>query len=308
MRIIYAGTPDFAVPALQAVHAAGYEIVQVLSQPDRPAGRGRMLQASPVKQKAIELDIPIWQPNTLKTAEAENYLEALDADLMLVIAYGLILPQSILDLPTYGCWNIHASLLPRWRGAAPIQRAIEAGDEYTGNCIMQMSAGLDTGPVIAGSKRKITADDTAASLHDSLATDGAKLLNECLKQLQIQQKPLAATQQIDTYATYASKLDKAEAELDLTASAELLERRIRAFNPWPMCWMELAGKRTRILQADVVPEHHPRQHLSTGKISHDNDSLFIGCGNGVLAIQQLQPAGSKPMPVKAWLNAYAKNL
>lgn len=303
MRIIYAGTPEFAVPALQKLHADGHDIALVLTQPDRPAGRGRKLQASPVKRAAMALNLEIMQPESLKSTDIQDQLEDLNPDLMVVTAYGLLLPQAVLDIPRHGCWNIHASILPRWRGAAPIQRAIETGDEVTGNSIMQMEAGLDTGPVIANSRLPITMEDTAASLHDQLAQDGADILLKCLDTLEKHGK-ITAKSQDNSQAIYADKLNKAEAELNFEYPADVLERRIRAFNPWPVCWTELNGKRTRILSATVMPH----LHLAPGAVTVSENHLIIGCSKGALAINKLQPAGSKPMTTKAWLNAHGKDL
>lgn len=237
MKIIFAGTPDFAVASLRAA-AQRHEVVAVYTQPDRPAGRGRGLTASPVKLQAIARGIPVFQPQTLRSPEALATLRALDADLMVVVAYGLILPKAVLAAPTYGCWNVHASLLPRWRGAAPIQRAIEAGDTETGVCLMQMEAGLDTGPVLLSQRVEIGEQETGGQLHDRLAALGAQVLSDGLGLLRAGVRPVAQPQPAEG-VTYAHKLDKAQARLDWAQPAQELARRVRAFNPgrWPRrCW------------------------------------------------------------------------
>ncbi len=231
MRIVFAGTPEFAVPCLRAA-ARHQEVVAVYTQPDRPAGRGRGLMASPVKLEAIERGIPVFQPETLRDPAAQEQLRALQPDLMVVVAYGLILPRAVLEIPTHGCWNVHASLLPRWRGAAPIQRAIEAGDAETGVCLMQMEAGLDTGPVLLSQKTPISDSDTGGQLHDRLAELGAQVLADGLGLLRAGLKPVPQPQP-EAGVTYAHKLDKAQARLDWNEDATALARRVRAFNPWP---------------------------------------------------------------------------
>ncbi|MEA5666277.1 methionyl-tRNA formyltransferase, partial [Stenotrophomonas sp. MH1] len=232
MRIVFAGTPEFAVASLGAA-ARHHEVVAVYTQPDRPAGRGRGLMPSPVKLDAIARGIPVFQPETLKTPEAQAQLRALQPDLMIVVAYGLILPKAVLAIPTHGCWNVHASLLPRWRGAAPIQRAIEAGDAETGVCLMQMEAGLDTGPVLLHQATAISDSDTGGQLHDRLAQLGAQVLSDGLGLLRAGIKPIPRPQP-DAGVTYAHKLDKAQARLDWSQDAAALARRVRAFNPWPV--------------------------------------------------------------------------
>jgi len=245
LRIVFAGTPGFAVPALERLIREGFKPVAVLTQPDRRAGRGRRLQSSPVKLAALEAGIAVHQPVSLKDADFCVWLRDLCPDLLVVVAYGQILPLDVLQVPAYGCWNIHASLLPRWRGAAPIQRAIEAGDEETGVCIMQMDAGLDTGAVLARCSTAILPDDTGGSLHDRLAGLGANALLNCVRSLQAGAVPIPVAQEKNG-VTYAAKLEKAEAELEWTADAGTLARRVRAFNPWPMAWCDMAGERTRI--------------------------------------------------------------
>src|SRR5690606_24034061 len=254
MRIVFAGTPEFAVPCLRAA-AQRNEVVAVYTQPDRPAGRGRTLAPSPVKREALLRGIEVLQPENFKTPLSREALAALKPDLLVVVAYGLILPQAVLDIPTHGCWNVHASLLPRWRGAAPIQRAIEAGDGETGVCLMQMEKGLDTGPVLLARATPISATDTGGSLHDTLAALGAEVLAEGLALLRAGNLP-AAQPQPDQGVTYAHKLDKAEARLDWSQPATVLADKVRAFDPWPVAEAELAGERLRIHAAVALPLQH----------------------------------------------------
>ena len=251
MRIVFAGTPDFAVPCLQAA-ARHNEVVAVYTQPDRPAGRGRGLTASPVKQAALERGLPVYQPLSLRDPAAQAELAALQPDLLVVVAYGLILPQAVLDIPTHGCWNVHASLLPRWRGAAPIQRAIQAGDSHSGVCLMQMEAGLDTGPVLLEQSLELAADETGGSLHDKLAALGAQVLADGLGLLRAGLRPVARPQPAEG-VEYAHKLDKAEARLQWSEDAQVLERQVRAFNPWPVAEAQLQGERVRIHAAQAIP-------------------------------------------------------
>jgi methionyl-tRNA formyltransferase len=302
LRILFAGTPEFAVPALKALIDAGLPPVTVLTQPDRPAGRGRKLQPSPVKACAQKQGIEVLQPETLRGSGILAALQRLEADLMVVAAYGLILPQDILDLPRFGCWNIHASLLPRWRGAAPIQRAIEAGDEETGVCIMQMEAGLDTGPVYARRCTRIRDDETGGSLHDRLASMGADALLACVKQL-IEQRLPAPEPQNHALATYAHKLDKAEARIDWTLPAVQLERRVRAFNPWPVAWCELRGERLRVWRARAIETGStlgpPGQVIAAGA-----GGIDISAGQGGLRLLEVQRPGGRRMPAADFLRAH----
>lgn len=300
LRIVFAGTPDFAVPPLQSLVTADFLPVAVLTQPDRRAGRGLKMQASPIKQTAESAGIAIHQPDSLKTAEFQQWLNKIEPDLMIVVAYGLILPQAVLDIPRYGCWNIHASLLPRWRGAAPIQRAIEAGDKESGICIMQMDAGLDTGAVLARQSIPLAVDETGGSLHDKLADLGAKTLLQCLHQLQDNQTPGAAPQPTEGI-TYAHKLDKAEAQIDWQESATKLEQRIRAFNPWPVCWCDVAGERTRIWLASAEAPAKPGVAHAGTVISADAGGIVVACGSGQLRITQLQRPGGKPQSAREYL-------
>ena len=292
MKLIFSGTPDFAALALQAIIAAGHEVALVLTQPDRPAGRGMTLQASPVKKLALEKNIEVFQPLSLKDAAAQAKIAAVGAEVMVVAAYGLILPQVVLDMPRLGCLNIHASLLPRWRGAAPIQRALLAGDAATGVCIMQMEAGLDTGPVLLRGAFPIAPDDTATTLHDRLAGLGAKLIVEVLGKL-----PLPATPQPGEGVTYAHKIEKIEAVIDWSKSAAELDRHLRAFNPFPGAQALLGGQTIKLWRATPV--------AGSGEIGQilavDRSTIVVACGEGALAISELQKAGGKRLPVQQFL-------
>ena len=299
MRIVFAGTPDFAVPCLRAA-AARNEVVAVYTQPDRPAGRGRGLTPSPVKREAIARGIPVLQPENFKAQVSRDALAALQPDVMVVVAYGLILPQSVLDIPAHGCWNVHASLLPRWRGAAPIQRAIQAGDTETGVCLMQMERGLDTGPVLLSQSVPVGEGDTGGQLHDRLAELGAQVLSDGLGLLRAGILPVARAQP-DEGATYAHKLDKAEARLDWTQPAVALARTVRAFNPWPMAEVQLAGERVRIHGAVALPLDHraaPGTVLLAGR-----DGIDVACGEGALRIRVLQREGGRAITAADYLNA-----
>ncbi len=299
MRIIFAGTPAFAVPCLRAA-ARHNEVVAVYTQPDRPAGRGRALTASPVKLEALQRGIEVLQPETLKKQVSRDALRALQPDIMIVVAYGLILPQSILDIPKYGCWNVHASMLPRWRGAAPIQRAIEAGDTDTGVCLMQMEKGLDTGPVLLSQSLAIGEHETGGQLHDRLSELGAQVLADGLGLLRVGIVPVARAQP-DAGVTYAHKLDKHEAKLDWSQPAIALANKVRAFNPWPVAEAELAGDRVRIHGAVALQVAHdkaPGTVLAAGR-----DGIDIACGNGALRIRTLQREGGKAITAADYLNA-----
>jgi len=299
MRIVFAGTPEFAVPSLRAA-ANKAEIVAVYTQPDRPAGRGRGLQASPVKVAALERGFTVLQPETLKSLVSREALAALKPDLMVVVAYGLILPQTILDIPEHGCWNVHASLLPRWRGAAPIQRAIEAGDAETGVCLMRMQKGLDTGPVLLRQATPIGARETGGQLHDRLADIGAQVLADGLGLMRAGLLPVAAPQPEDG-VTYAHKLEKAEARLDWRQPAELLARKVRAFHPWPMAEGDLSGERVRIHAAEALPLRHD---ATPGTVLHGGrEGIDIACGEGALRILTLQRPGGRAITVADYLNA-----
>lgn len=306
MRILYAGTPAFAVPALRQLLTDEHQVPAVLTQPDRPAGRGRKLQASPVKQLAVEHGIPVLQPETLRDEPIQAQLTELQPDLLVVTAYGLLLPQAVLDLPRHGCWNIHASLLPRWRGAAPIQRAIEAGDPVTGITIMQMDQGLDTGDMLLQTELPIGPEDTSASLHDKLSLAGADALLQCVRALADGQPPVPQPQD-HGQATYAHRLNKAEAEIDWQQPAEVIARQVRAFNPWPVSWCHLGGKRTRIWRARAVEQAAP-EGQPAGHLFHQDGHLMAVCDAGLLEVESLQPEGSRIMAARDWLNAHAAQL
>ncbi|MEZ5437744.1 MAG: methionyl-tRNA formyltransferase [Lysobacteraceae bacterium] len=301
MRLVFAGTPEFAVPSLEAALSSGFDVPAVYTQPDRPAGRGRQLTASPVKQRALRAGIEVRQPTSLRDPGAQQALRELQPDLLVVIAYGLILPQAVLEIPPNGGWNLHASLLPRWRGAAPIQRAIEAGDRETGVCLMQMEAGLDTGPVLLSQRTPILEDDTAGTLHDRLAKLSAEVLADGLKLLRAGIRPQARPQP-EEGVEYARKLDKAEARLDWTSSAIELARKVRAFSPWPVAELDLAGQRLRVHAAkamDAVPgSAEPGTVIAAGR-----DGIDVVCADGVLRLLQVQKPGGRPVSAGDFLNA-----
>jgi len=308
MKIIFAGTPEFARVALERLHAAGFDIPLVMTQPDRPAGRGMKLQASPVKQFALDHQIPVAQPHSLRldgkypdeAAAAREAIAAAQADAMVVAAYGLILPQWVLDAPRLGCFNIHASLLPRWRGAAPIHRAIEAGDAQTGVTIMQMDAGLDTGDMLLTERLPIAANDTTGQLHDRLATLGGRLMVEALELAAC--GGLKPVKQPDDGVTYAHKIEKAEAAMDWQLPAQVMARRVRAFNPFPGAATALAGDAIKVWTADAEaagaaqPAAVPGQVLSVAV-----DGIRVQTGDGVLVLTELQRAGGKRLPVADFL-------
>jgi methionyl-tRNA formyltransferase len=289
MRIVFAGTPEFAAQHLQALLDAKRDVVAVYTQPDRPAGRGHKLMPSPVKQLALQHGIPVYQPQTLRDPAAQTELAALQADLMVVVAYGLILPQAVLDLPRLGCINSHASLLPRWRGAAPIQRAIEAGDAESGVTVMQMEAGLDTGPMLLKVSTPIADDDTGGSLHDRLAELGSNAVVEAVAALEA--GTLVGEVQDDSLATYAHKLNKDEARIDWSRSAIELERLVRAFHPWPICHSQLDEAAVKIHAArPAAGQGAPGQILDASK-----DGLHVACGTGSLLLTRLQLPNGKPL-------------
>lgn len=306
LRIIYAGTPDFSVAALQALIASSHDVIAVFTQPDRPAGRGRDLHMSPVKQEALKHDIPVYQPVTLRDEAAQQELRALDADLMVVTAYGLLLPAEVLQAPRLGCINIHASLLPRWRGAAPIQRAIQAGDTKTGITIMQMDEGLDTGDILAVAECEISARDTGSSLHDKLMTLGADTLISALPG--IAARTVKIVKQDDADACYASKLNKAEARVNWSQSAAEIERLIRAFNAWPVAYCEYDKRgrpsKLRLWQAEVVTGVPPAAGVDAGQVIAESAAgIDVLTGEGVLRITQLQAEGKRRMSTADFLNA-----
>jgi methionyl-tRNA formyltransferase len=303
LRLVFAGTPAFALPGLRACMASGAEVAAVYTQPDRPAGRGRTLAMSPVKQAALDAGISVEQPETLKDAAAQQRLRDYAPDLLVVIAYGLILPKAVLAMPRLGCWNVHASLLPRWRGAAPIQRAILAGDAETGVCLMQMQAGLETGPVLLSARTKIESNDTGGSLHDRLAGLGAQVLAEGLQRAARGEVPDAIPQSGEG-VTYAHKLDKAEAKLDFSSSAIELERKVRAFDPWPVAEAEIAGERVRIWSAEARDSGlGTRDSAKPGEIvAALKQGIDIACGEGVLRILKLQRAGGRVISAADYLN------
>lgn len=300
IRVVFAGTPDFSVPCLEACRASGAEVVAVYTQPDRPAGRGRKLTPSPVKQAAVAAGIPVEQPESLKSAEAQAALAGYRPDLMVVVAYGLILPRKVLAIPRLGCWNVHASLLPRWRGAAPIQRAILAGDTESGVDLMQMETGLDTGPVLLERRTPIARDDTGGSLHDRLAVLGAEVLAEGLSRV-MAGETLPSRTQADEGVAYAHKLDKAEARLDFSHPAIELERQVRAFDPWPVAEGEINGELLRIWAARAIEGH---AHAAPGTvIGMTRDGIDVACGVGTLRITALQRAGGKRITAADYINA-----
>ncbi|SDD67705.1 methionyl-tRNA formyltransferase [Aquimonas voraii] len=300
LRLVFAGTPEFSVPPLQRLLSGPDVLMAVYTQPDRPAGRGRQLQPSPVKQCALAGGIEVRQPLNFKDPEERARLAALEPDLMIVVAYGLILPQKVLDIPRFGCWNLHASLLPRWRGAAPIQRAIEAGDAETGVDLMQMERGLDTGPVLLERRTPIHADDTGGSLHDRLAVIGAELLVEGLARLRAGEA-LPPQPQPEQGVTYAHKLDKAEARLDFSQPAVVLERRVRAFNPWPISDCELGGERLRVHAAQALDQQCMAAPGSV--VAASAAGIDIACGAGLLRLTRVQREGGRAQPVADYLNA-----
>ena len=298
LKIIFAGTPDFAARHLDALLASEHQVVGVFTQPDRPAGRGNKLTPSPVKTLAQSRDIPVFQPKSLRPVENQQLVADLEADVMVVVAYGLILPQSVLTMPRLGCINVHGSLLPRWRGAAPIQRALWAGDSETGVTIMQMDVGLDTGDMLHKLSCPITAQDTSATLYDKLAQLGPLGLLETLSQLA--EGRAQPEKQDDAQANYAEKLSKEEARLDWQLSAVQLERCIRAFNPWPVSYFLIEDQPVKVWQATVLP-HVAKQ---PGEIlAADKHGIQVATAEGVLNLQLLQPAGKKAMSAQDLLNS-----
>ncbi|HEY8025491.1 MAG TPA: methionyl-tRNA formyltransferase [Burkholderiaceae bacterium] len=309
MRVVFAGTPEFAAVALKALHEAGFEIPLVLTQPDRPAGRGMQLHASAVKQYAMAHNFPVAQPISLRldgkypdiARGVHNLLEATPHDLMVVAAYGLILPRSVLGIAPHGCINIHASLLPRWRGAAPIHRAIEAGDTQTGVTIMQMEEGLDTGPMLMMESLSIEAQDTTATLHDKLAEMGGRLIVQALQRLQ--RGDLQATPQPEQGVTYAAKILKEEAALDFSQSATNLARRICAFNPFPGAHGSVDGVTVKLWHAHATGQETAAPAGSV-LAANPEDGVLIACGTGVLSVNELQKPGGKRLPASEFLKGF----
>jgi len=300
LRLVFAGTPEFSLPCLEACLRAAVDVVAVYTQPDRPAGRGRQLLASPVKRRALAAGIAVEQPATLKDPAAQQRLADLAADLMVVVAYGLILPRRVLVVPRLGCWNVHASLLPRWRGAAPIQRAILAGDTETGVDLMQMEAGLDTGPILLERRTPIADDESGGSLHDRLSALGADALEEGLARI-TRGETLTPRIQPEDGVIYAHKIDKNEARLDWNESAVALARKVRAFDPWPVAEAEIGGERLRIWSARAIDEG---ANAAPGTIiGSSRDALDIATGKGVLRILEVQRAGGRRISVRDWHNA-----
>ncbi|MXS84823.1 methionyl-tRNA formyltransferase [Nitrosomonas sp. HPC101] len=297
MKIIFAGTPVFAAKALEALQKTGFDIILALTQPDRPAGRGMRLQASPVKILAQQYDIPLLQPETLKSPDTQAQLETFKPDVMVVAAYGLLLPEAVLRIPHHGCINIHASLLPRWRGAAPIQRALLEGDAETGVSIMQMDEGLDTGAVLLQRAFSIGPHDTTASLHDKLADLGSKCIVEALTLLD--QGKLTSTPQNNAHACYAVKIRKIEAEIDWTHDAAHIDRMIRTFNPHPGAFTHLHGTMFKLWQADIVTRSNAHQ---AGEImAADHNGIVVACGRDALSINILQKAGGRKLAAAPFL-------
>ena len=306
LNIIFAGTPDFAAQHLQAILNSQHNVIAVYTQPDKPAGRGKKLQASPVKQLAEQNNIPVYQPKSLRKEEAQFELKVLNADVMVVVAYGLILPKAVLDAPRLGCLNVHGSILPRWRGAAPIQRSIWAGDAQTGVTIMQMDEGLDTGDMLHKVYCDILPTETSTSLYNKLAELAPSALIDVLDNLE--NDKFIAEKQDDSQSNYAEKLSKEEAQLDWSLSAMQLERNIRAFNPWPIAYFSTEDKdgntqTLKVYQAEVFPH----QDKPAGTIlSADKNGIQIATVDGVLNLLQLQPAGKKPMSAQDLLNGRAE--
>lgn len=305
LRIVFAGTPDFAACHLRALLNSQVDVVGVYTQPDRPAGRGKKVQPSAVKELAIEHNLAVYQPASLKEAAAQQQLQRLNADVMVVVAYGLLLPQAVLDIPNFGCINVHGSLLPRWRGAAPIQRAIWAGDAESGVTIMQMEAGLDTGPILLKSHYQLSPQETTTSLYEKLEELGPKALLTVLNDLSHYQTH--AVTQDDTQATYAKKLTKDEGRIDWTDDATQIERNVRAFSPWPTAWFEISGFKgnqstVKVLRAEAISID---AKTAPGTIiSASANGIDIACGNGLLRVLTAQVPGKKPQPATSLVNGY----
>ena len=301
LRIVFAGTPDFAARHLAALLSSEHEVIAVYTNPDRPAGRGKKLSAPPVKQLALEHEIPVYQPENFKSDEAKQELAALNADIMVVVAYGMLLPQVVLDTPRLGCINVHGSILPRWRGAAPIQRSIWAGDKETGVTIMQMDIGLDTGDMLSIATLPIEATDTSASMYEKLAGLGPDALVECLAD--IASGKAVAEKQADELANYAKKLSKEEARINWSDDAAHIERCVRAFNPWPMSHFEAAENSIKVWQSRVAEQTSDKPAGTI--LQADKTGIYVATGQGVLVLEQLQVPGKKAMSVQDILNSRA---
>jgi methionyl-tRNA formyltransferase len=300
LRVAFAGTPQFAVPALKALLASPHRVVGVLTQPDRPAGRGRELRASPIKLLALEHSLPLAQPTTLRTPEGRAPIEQWAPELLVVVAYGLILPPAVLGIPRFGCLNIHGSLLPRWRGAAPIHRALLAGDAETGVTIMQLDAGLDTGPTLLERRRAIGPHDTSGDLHDALSELGATALLDAIEGRV--NGTLMPRPQPEDGVSYAAKVEKSEARIEWNSSAAVLDRQIRAFNPWPIAQTRFAHETLRVLGA-VVADARAREGAPGTVLGLTDDGLRVACGEGVLALREVQRAGKRPVSARDFVNA-----
>lgn len=301
LRVGFAGTPDFAAHHLEALLQQGIDVAVVLTQPDRPAGRGKKLMPSPTKTVALAAQIPVWQPTSLKDLEIQACLKNLNLDVLVVVAYGMLLPQAVLDVPRLGCLNVHASLLPRWRGAAPVQRAIEAGDVETGVCIMQMEAGLDTGPVLKVLSCPITATTTAGTLFNALQHLGSQALIDTLNNLEEYQAQ--ATPQDHEQSTYARKIDKSEAFIDFSQGVVDIDRKIRAFYPFPGAFTSANGERVRIHQAEIIDTKAQSNHPTGTILNTGPDGVQVQCGTGILKLTQIQLPGGKALGIKDVLNS-----
>ena len=295
MKIIFAGTPEFSVPTLQALLPSSHKIVAVLTQPDRPAGRGQKLQPSPVKVLAEQYQLPIFQPKTLRDAGIQNIVRDLQPDVMIVVAYGLILPEAVLKIPKYGCINIHPSLLPRWRGAAPIQRTIEAGDRETAITIMQMDKGMDSGPILKQEMIALRGDETSTELHEVLSHRGAVVLIETLKRLET----ITPKKQDHSKATHAKKLEKSESVIDWRQPVAVIERKIRAFNPWPGAIIKWKGLDIKIWSATILSRSHAH---SPGAFFTEDDHLYVAASDGALEILTLQLSGKRIMSARDFIH------
>jgi methionyl-tRNA formyltransferase len=301
-RIIFAGSPEFAVPQLEVLLRSDHEVVAVLTQPDRPSGRGRKLQAGPVKQAAQAANIPVLQPESLRTADVQKQLAALQPDLLVVVAYGLLLPAAVLDMPKLGCINLHASILPRWRGASPIQTAILAGDETTGVCIMQMDAGLDTGAVLASGEIAISPHENSGELHDRLAALGANLLRENLPAIVAAKLP--ATPQSDEGVSYAPRISKADGLIDWRQAASTIAQQVRAYNPWPVAHTLFNGESLRCWAASIDADGLESDALPGTLLGKHTQCLRVQTGDGVLLLERVQLAGRKQVSAGDFANAH----